>query len=45
MRDASSPRPQKLPAKVYVVMAATSALTFATLTAGYQLLFVPHPFA
>jgi hypothetical protein len=34
--------PAKLPAKVYRVMAATTMLTFASLTTGYQLLFPPH---
>jgi hypothetical protein len=40
----SAPRshPAKLPAKVYGVMAATTMLTFASLTTGYQLLFPPH---
>ena len=36
---------QKLPAKIYGVMAATTLLTFTTLTTGYQLLFTNHPFA
>ena len=44
--EASGPMPQaqpeKLPAKVYGVMAVTTALTFATLMTGYQLLFPPH---
>jgi hypothetical protein len=35
-------RPGRVPLKVYGVMAVTTLLTFATLTAGYQLLFV-HP--
>lgn len=35
-------RPGKLPLKVYGVMAATTLLTFATLTTGYQMLFT-HP--
>ena len=35
-------RPEKMSAKVYAVMAITTALTFATLTTGYQLLFPPH---
>lgn len=41
---ATAPRaqPEKLPAKVYGVMAVTTALTFATLMTGYQLLFPPH---
>lgn len=32
---------ERLPAKVYAVMAVTSLLTFGTLATGYQLLF-PH---
>ena len=35
-------RPDKISTKVYAVMAVTTALTFATLTTGYQLLFPPH---
>lgn len=35
-------QPEKLPAKVYGVMAVTTALTFATLMTGYQLFFPPH---
>ena len=35
-------RPGRVPLKVYGVMAVTTLLTFATLTTGYQLLFV-HP--
>ena len=31
-----------VPAKIYGVMAATTVLTFATLMAGYQLLFPPQ---
>ena len=38
-------RPGKLPLKVYSVMAMTTALTFATLVTGYQLLFAPQLFA
>jgi hypothetical protein len=38
-------RPGKVPLKVYGVMAMTTALTFATLTTGYQLLFAPQLFA
>ena len=42
--SAPAPRaePEKLPAKVYGVMAVTTALTFATLMTGFQLLFPPH---
>lgn len=39
---APSPKPEKLPAKVYAVMALTTALTFATLNTGYELLFTRH---
>ena len=35
-------RPEMISTKVYAVMAMTTALTFATLTTGYQLLFPPH---
>ena len=35
-------RSGRVPLRVYAVMAATTLLTFATLTTGYQLLFV-HP--
>ena len=35
----------RLPLKVYGVMAMTTALTFATLTTGYQLLFTHQLFA
>lgn len=31
------PGPERVPPKVYVVMAITTLLTFATLTTGYQL--------
>jgi hypothetical protein len=34
-----------LPGKVYGVMAATTLLTFATLTTGYQMLFAQTVFA
>ena len=36
------PSPPKVPARVYGVMTLTTALTFATLMTGYQLLFPPH---
>jgi hypothetical protein len=39
---ANRSRPEKLTPKIYAVMAMTTALTFATLTTGYQLLFPPH---
>ena len=39
------PQREKLPAKVYAVMAMTTALTFGTLTTGYELFFVSSPFA
>jgi len=38
-------RPDRLPFKVYGVMAVTTALTFATLTTGYQMLFTHQLFA
>jgi hypothetical protein len=38
-------RPEKLPFKVYLVMAVTALLTFAALMTGYQILFARHPFA
>lgn len=34
--------PDRLTLKIYAVMAATTLMTFATLVAGYQLLFT-HP--
>ena len=34
--------PEKLTARIYGVMALTTALTFMTLATGYQLLFPPH---
>ena len=50
MEQASAPaetrtEPLGLPLKVYVVMAVTTLLTFATLTTGYQLLFSHQVFA
>ena len=47
-RDAPASRrdaPERLTPKIYAAMAVTTALTFATLTTGYQLLFTHHPFA
>ena len=41
----AAPQPEKLPLKIYCVMAVTTALTFATLTTGYQMLFAHHLFA
>ena len=38
-------RPEKIPARIYGVMAVTTLLTFATLTTSYQLFFSYHPFA
>jgi hypothetical protein len=38
-------RPGKLPLKVWGVMAVSTALTFATLTTGYQMLFAHQLFA
>jgi len=52
MRDANSgliaehheaaSAPERIPPKVYGVMAGTMVLTFATLMTGYQWLFPPH---
>lgn len=36
---------ERVPAKVYGIMALTTALTFGTLTTGYQLLFTHQLFA
>jgi hypothetical protein len=45
MRNGGRPVPERIGLKIYGVMAATAALTFATLTTGYELLFAYHPFA
>jgi hypothetical protein len=57
MRDVNSPaaargeapapvdQSERVPAKVYGIMALTTALTFTTLTTGYQLLFQHQLFA
>ena len=45
VRQPSAARSERLPLKVYGVMAMTTALTFATLTTGYQLLFTHQLFA
>jgi hypothetical protein len=45
VREPSATRSDRLPLKVYGVMAMTTALTFATLTTGYQLLFTRQLFA
>lgn len=37
--------PDRLPLKIYGVMAVTTLLTFTTLTTGYQLLFAQQLFA
>jgi hypothetical protein len=42
---APSSHDQRLPARIYGIMAATTLVTFATLTAGYQLLFSNQVFA
>lgn len=34
--------PLRITARIYGIMAVTTALTFATLVAGYQLLFPPQ---
>ena len=46
-RDAkpAAARRDRVPLKVYGVMALTTLLTFATLTTGYQLLFAHQLFA
>jgi len=45
-RGSEAPRHSgKVPAKVYGVMALTTALTFATLTTGYHLLFTHQLYA
>jgi hypothetical protein len=36
---------EKVPPRVYGIMALTTALTFTTLTTGYQLLFTHQLFA
>ena len=36
---------ERVPAKVYGIMALTTALTFGTLTTGYQLLFTHQLYA
>ena len=36
---------QKLPARLYAVMAVTTLVTFGTLTMGYQLFFTAQTFA
>ena len=44
MREAQAEvrrEPAKLTLKIYGIMAVTTVLTFATLVAGYQLLFPP----
>lgn len=38
-------RSQRVPAKVWGVMTITTALTFATLTTGYQMLFTHQLYA
>lgn len=57
MRDVNAPaaayegapapvtRSEKVPAKIYGIMALTTALTFGTLTTGYQLLFTHQLYA
>ena len=41
-RDESTVPTIRIPAKVYGVMALTTALTFTTLMTGFQLLFPPQ---
>jgi hypothetical protein len=43
--EPAAARPEKLAFKVYLVMAVTTLLTFATLMTGYQMLIARHPFA
>ena len=38
-------QPEKIPPRVYGVMALTTTLTFATLMTGYQALFTHHLYA
>ena len=45
MHNRAGLRPDRLPLKVYGVMAVTTAVTFATLTTGYQMLFTHQLFA
>ena len=44
-RSAQRRQPATLSAKVYAMMAVTTLLTFATLMAGYQMLFSHQLFA
>jgi hypothetical protein len=44
-RARSARAPDRLTLKVYCVMAITTALTFATLVSGYQMLFTQQLFA
>ena len=41
----SHPSVQKLPARLYAVMAMTTLVTFGTLTMGYQPFFTAQTFA
>ena len=45
MPDRPGSGAQRLPLRIYGVMAVTTLLTFATLTTGYQLLFTQALFA
>ena len=38
-------QPERVPPKVYAVMALTTTLTFAALTTGYELLFTHQLYA
>ena len=40
--SAPQAQPERMPAKLYGIMAVTTALTFLTLVTGYHLLFPPH---
>jgi hypothetical protein len=45
-RDKSGAQPPMLTPRIYMVMAATTVSTFATLMTGYQIFFPPYsPFA
>jgi hypothetical protein len=40
--EKSVAEPERIPAKLYAIMAVTTLLTFTTLVTGYQLLFPPQ---
>ena len=43
LTPAPQAQPEKIPPRVFGIMAVTTALTFATLMTSYQLIFPPHP--